>query len=233
MSGYLIDKSDYYKGNYTQFGVNQVVAKAGGSQSHINLFNFILTPSFSTVSILNNKPGKAGIFFDNRAVQSMLFLFEPRVQLLFSVLLYREDIKIKEGLQGLEGTYYNVQYNIPSIGEVLNLSKSITKINFGSNILNALDNPFGNRWEDKLKFILCIKTKDKLFSSDDVSVEQCIRRLIKVVNIDSPYLEQFIKIAKDANRIQAAAIIGQRLGYNNACIQSITTTIERWLLSNI
>lgn len=229
MSAYLSDYKDFYNGEHTRFGLTNAIAKAGGTIQHINLFNFLLTPTFSTLDLQTNK---RIAFFDSRAAQSMLFLLEPTMQILLTGLFKSEDINCSEYLKELEGNYYQTTYNIPSVTEVLSVNNAITKLNVGRIFLSSLREPLSKDWEQRMKFILCIKSNKDLLSSKDRSIEQKIRRLAEVTNSPSPYIDPIIQVARTNDRINAAIYIGEQLYYPQACIQAIVNIIELWQLSN-
>lgn len=234
MSGILTNKSEYFKGQYTSFGLKQAVAKAGGDVHHLELFNLLINPSFSAI---DKETNKKTILFDCRAPQSMLFLLPPKLQIPIIILLYKEELAIKEGFVDDPYGYYTVSTNILHPTKVLQISQGVTKTPFGKNFINLLNSlsdksSINRNTEQKLKFLLCIKNQDRLFDYKDRDIRIKIDRIANIINVDSPYLSVFKEITAMNNRIQAAAVVAQSLGYTQACIQSIVTTIERWLLSN-
>lgn len=229
MVGYLTSNKDFYKGNYHKFNLTKAIVEAGGTITHLQLYNYLLTTHFS----YDNK-----FFHDNSAPTSILFLFPPKIQILFAALFVSEDLSIEEHITNLLLQDKDIPHyiNIPTIQTILNLNNSISKLPTNHNILRLFDKNYklpNSFIENNLKFILCLKTNNNLFDINDLSIRDKINKITKLLNYNHPYLDKFINIAMDNNRLEAGVIIGQTLGYSTSAIQNIAGIIEKWQMQNL
>lgn len=233
MAGYITSNNDFYKGNYHSFNLKKTIADAGGEYSHLHLFQFLLTPSLIAV---NKTTNKKRVFHDQRGAESLLFIFPPKVQIVLSLLLYYEEKRVEDKFIDL--IEYELDSKIEPPDEVIKLNSNISQVPVGDNFYRLLiecrNLELPNRYiENKLKFLLCIKNKELLYSDKDITIRQKIDRVMRVLNYTTPYLELYKDIATMNNRLDTAVLIGQVLGYRKEYIQRLGGIVEQWQLQNL
>ncbi len=233
MAGFLLSNKQFYKGNYHQFSLSKALASTSATISHISLFNYLLTPSIVAENLEDNK---TIVYHDTKAVQSLLFIFPPKLQILFSILFYNEELTIKNNYESLSN--YSFTYNISTPLDIIFINQGLTNLPIGTSFIQLLNESINctlpsSYLEDKLNFLLCLNNKQQLYSIDDLTIRDKIDRITNICNYTNTMLSSFKDIAISNDRLQSAVIIGKLLGYSNSAIQDIAGIIEKWQLQNL
>jgi hypothetical protein len=123
MKGYLIDKLDYYSGRYNQYFLKALVAREGGSNSHIDLLTYLFNYSFSNPQ---------GNYSDLRPLSSLLHLLPSKACIFLSFYLQLEERLI--GMSVIDR--YAVQVMSPF--HVLQLNSAVLDTSIGNRITSLL-----------------------------------------------------------------------------------------------
>lgn len=144
MKGYLTDKLDYYSGNYSTYFLKALVAREGGTSSHINLLTYLLNSSFTS---------SKGNYSDLRPLSSLLHLLTPKACIFLSFYLQIEEELTKESIKD------KYQVSVISPYDLLVLNSSVSGSSVGNRISSLLKGPASPSMGKELSNLLSISYK--------------------------------------------------------------------------
>lgn len=199
------------------------IAKAGGTAAQAALFTTLLTNSLQGSPKASSESSKVSLQ-DCRAANSLLFTVPPYLQILLALILHQREEEIYTQF----ADRYELQKQILKPAEVIQINQAVTQNPIGATLLSLLNRPI-NRYE--LNLLLGLNLKADIFSSE-IPFGRRLEILFEAYNLSSPFIDNFILIAVSNDRLKAAVIIAERLGYSLTDIQNIASVVELWLLEN-
>lgn len=197
------------------------VAKAGGTESHVQLFKLLLGSS-----ITGHLPDSQNSiqFQDVRALSALLFTLPAHIQILLSLMIVQREKEIFEQFKNK----YTLVSNIPNAAEIIYINQGVTQTPMGPTVLSILNRPTSVSELD-LMFGLGLKTK--IFNSE-IPFRKRLEELFNTYNLYNEFIEELISLAIVNDRLKSAIYISSKLGYSSPNIQNISNVVEIWLLEN-
>lgn len=198
MASYHSNYLDYFRGDVTLYTLKQVIASEGGSQAHLDLFLFLITPSFKEF----NKR-------DMRCPLSVLFQFPVYTRLCLTWLLHQEELRLQE------------EYNLNG-----SLLLPIQIMLLHSNVLGEYLSPLyieasgrlPNRFYELLGYTPP-NLSGELFH-DVGAIMQSLYHPESDINL-------MYSILESGNRVSTGNYIAQALGYKHGSLISIQDALNR------
>lgn len=219
MLGYLKNKSDIYHTNNVDRLLQSAISYSGGSQQHYNIFQSLLTYPLWNDTL--NLP-----VHDTRAAQHLLFLYPLRIQVFLSLLLYRQEIIIKNSFT----SQYNIRSEILRPEEVLRINSLITRNYLSLEVIQLFD--FIDEdvilTDDYLRNITAYFSINKSINSLDTDMKTAMNNLFRIFNFSSSNNETFIELALDNNRVRAADTIARYLNYKQQSRTILSQAVNQW-----
>lgn len=219
MLGYIKNKSNIYHTDNIDRLLQNAVSYSGGSQQHYNLFQSLLTYPLWNETV--NIP-----VHDTRAAQHLLFLFPFRIQVFLSLILYRQEIILKNSFNGI----YVIRSEILQPAEVLRLNSIITRNYLSLEVIQLFDFIDEDLVlnDDYLKDITTYFAVNKSINSLDTDMKTAINNLFRIFNFTNNNNQIFIDLALDNNRVRAADTIARYLNYKQQSRTILSQAVNQW-----
>lgn len=220
MLGYLKNKSNIYHTNSVDRLLQSAISYSGGTQQHYNIFQSLLTyPLWNETA---NIP-----VHDTRAAQHLLFLYPLRIQVFLSLILYRQELIIRNSFDSI----YNIRSEILRPEEVLRLNSLITRNYLSLEVIQLFDFIEEDLilTDDYLINITQYFSINKSINSLDTDMKTAINNLFRIFNISNTNNNKiFIDLALDNNRVRAADTIARYLNYKQQSRTILSQAINQW-----
>lgn len=223
---YINELNELYNRNPQRGIIKRTVAKAGGLASHIPLWELLLNKTFKISS------EKEDLFeaLDMRTGYSCLFILPPYIQMILANVFYREELQIEKDLRASSSfnSGYSLQSDIWSPQEVVVLQMQILSHVVANPYQQILQRDFSEEMVNRISFMYKLPTSLQTFDVS-VPIRDRIESLLSHYQVQEP---EFALIASEGNRISAANLIANRLGYSERGKREVIGMTEKWLIDN-
>jgi hypothetical protein len=209
MKGYINHKLDYYSGNYNFYFLKALVAREGGTQSHIDLLIYLFNYSFYS---------PLGAYVDLRVISSLLHLLPSKACIFLSYYLQLEEERLG---QSLDSSY---QIRVSSPIEVLLLNSSIQANTVGNRITALLGGKANKQMGIDLSKLLGIKYEEPNSAYLNERIEQVVD-LVRLEELDKSIL---MELLCNRDRYKALSYICNGWSYSQPAIEELRGLLYEW-----
>lgn len=197
MAFYHSNYLDYFRGDITLHTLKQVIASEGGSESHLDLFLYLITPTFKTFS---NR--------DMRCPISVLFQFPIPTRIYLIWVLHQEELRLQEE-HGVKG-----QTLLPI--QILLMHSKVMGEELSPIYIEA-----ATHYPSQLHKVLGVNEPGLIGE-----VFQDINTILQVFH-PNPDINLMYSILESGNRLNTGVYIAQALGYQKANTLSLQDALNR------
>jgi len=219
MLGYIKNKSNIYHIDSIDRQLQDAVSFSGGNQQHFNLFKNLL--QYSMWNKTSNIP-----LHDTKAGQTLLFLYPLRIQVFLSLILYRQELLIRDSF--IDDN--DIEVNIVRPETVLAYNSIVTRNYLSSEVINLFNNINEEiiLEDDYISNITRYFSIDKSINSLDTDMRQSILNLFSIFSIRNENNEAFITLSLDNNRVVAADTLAKYLNYKQRSRSMLSQLVNQW-----
>jgi hypothetical protein len=198
MASYHSNYLDYFRGDITLHTLKQVVASEGGRETHLDLFLYLINPTFK--SLLNR---------DMRCLTSILFQYPIHTRLYLAWILYREELRLQDEHQ-IKGAILLPIQTLLMHSRVLGEELSPIYIEAATH------------YPTQLHTILGFNEPTLI---GDLAYD--LTNALQAFNHPDPDINLMYSFLEGGNRLNTGVYIAQALGYQKGSVLSIQDALNR------
>ena len=198
MAAYHSNYLDYFRGDITLHTIKQVIASEGGEESHLDLFLYLIRPTFGHLS---NR--------DMRCLISILFQFPIHTRVYLAWALYQEELRLQEGYQQKGGVLLPIQ---------IMLMHSRVK----GEVLSPIYIEAATHYPSQFHKVLGVNEPAIVGE-----IGQDITTILQALGHPDSDINLMYSILESGNRLNTGVYIAQALGYQKGSILSLQDALNR------